>query len=101
MKFLKTYEGFTLFNKGDYVLLNVEDISSDLDKNFGGDKEQLKDSYAIVKEFDPQNNENYPYKVQFYDGSVMNIGYYEIERLLTHDEKEEFEMKKNSNIYNL
>ena len=101
MKYIKMFEGFSeIFRKGDYVLLNTEEIFDNLiSKN--ENPSNIKDKYAIVLEFEPRNNEGFPYKIEFYDGSTLRLNYYEIKRKMTPEEIEEFNTKKYSKKYNL
>lgn len=101
MKYIKLYEGFSkIFKKGDYVLLNTEEIIDNIIRH-NQDPSSLKDKYAIVLIFEPKNNDLYPYEVEFFDGNTIRLDYYEIERTLTTEEIEIFNTKKNSFKYNL
>jgi len=92
MKYLKTSEGFSnIYKKEDYVLL--------FDVLY--DNGVVPDILCKVIEYEPKNNENYPYEVEFYNGRKIRIGYYEIKRYLTPEEIEQYNIRQEQIKYNL
>ena len=102
MKYLKTHENVEYYNKVDYVLLNMDVIK----QLFNFDNFNIIDDMAkithVVKNIDRLSLTEY--YIDFYNGSNFDIDFVlkkEIIRLLTPEEIEIFNMKKNIYKYNI
>jgi len=103
MKYIKTYEEnkkYPKYNVGDYVLLSIKKIDKNNIKYGNDDPISIPDdSLAQIVGID--FNVDYPYTSKFYNNREFDLKPNEIIRLLTPEEIEEFEMKKEANKYNL
>lgn len=94
------------FNKGkyevgDYVVININKVKNSYEDFFSSfDNEELN-KYVYVKITDIINNGEFPLKIQTSLGSGTSVNKDEIERYMTPDEIEKYEIEKNANKYNL
>jgi len=105
MKYLKKFEKIIYYNVGDYVLLDLERIKENTMEEFGSLESHTAKSFlpddleGKIDYFHYQ--EDYPYGIKLYNDKLYDIKTNEISRLLTSEEIEEFETKKESFKYNL
>lgn len=102
MKHLKTYENLTNYKSGDYVLLNMDEIYSNV--NNDGDEEEIfyieSDEEPIAKIIKIIKNEIYPYLITFNDQET-SVSEKEILRKLTPEELYDIEVSLNKNKFNI
>jgi hypothetical protein len=102
MKHLKTLEAFTslrhfVIKKGDYVVLNLDEIKKENDDNGF----TYLPKFNVAKVLVANRNQGYPYLIQFIDNDKMSVKGTEILRLANLEEIEEYELKEKGNKYNL
>ena len=103
MKYLKTYENYIdNMQVGDYVLLNMKQIKNGLD-SFSADENwyELPDENTVALIELISTDEDYPISVIFSDNNELNVTPYDIIRLATPEEIEDYKMKNASINYNL
>ena len=108
MKYLKTYENYTdNMRVGDYVLLNMKQIKSGLD-SFSADESwyELPDENTVALIELISSDEDfifhlYPISVIFSDNNELNVTPYDVLRLATPKEIEDYENKRTEQKYNL
>ena len=93
MKYLKKYEEVqNEYGVGDYVLLDLDEIDKDNEKN--GYSINSKPDGDCGKIISKDSNELYPYGVKLYTDDIFLTKNEEIKRLLKPAEIEEFKIKK-------
>ena len=108
MKYLKKFENYTdNMRVGDYVLLNMKQIKNGLDP-FSADENwyELPDENTVALIELISSDEDYrwylyPISVIFSDNNELNVTPYDVLRLATPKEIEDYENKRTEQKYNL
>jgi len=101
MKYLKYFESELKYEIGDYILLNLDKIYSNNERDYNIEEEdQPDDSMAKIIGVD-EDDDKFKFGIIFYTDREYRIREDEIERRLTPEEIEEFETKKSALKYNL
>lgn len=98
MKYIKKYEENDInYNEGDYVILNLDAIRIENDKNNFSKIPSSNIGIIILK----NRNMAYPYLIQTSDKNTFVIKKEEILRLANLKEIEAYKLKEDTNKYNL
>jgi len=111
MRYIQTYEGiFTKYKVGDYVLYKPQRTHFDWLNRLFLDKEEFVKIVEIKKEtlknkirYFPGGTSNQvdPYRIQDTKGKIWMASKKNLIRKLTPEEIEEFEIRKDTDKYNL
>ena len=106
MKFLKTYEEVTIYNIGDYIMLDLEEVIKNVRINYPGTNKDEYPNDVLGKVIDTFSYSHVAhgqtaYKVKLSNGTEYLLIRSEIKRLLTPKEKIEYDIRLDVNKYNL
>lgn len=102
MKHLKTFENYDdelIYKPKDYIVLNSDEIDN-TNKAYSF-KNKTIDIFCKIKNIVRRQNYPFVYEVEFYNDTCLLIQNNEIERLMTTEEIEKFEMKKTTSKFNI